>query len=288
MVPTGYIYGTKPVMQETSTADYDIHAPVDYDDSRHLYSYRGRRYTSATQLLDQFIPPFDVEERSVYMAHRYGHTPQYWKDKWRTGNRQSLDRGDRIHDREEQSLYQRRFIDYNPEPLPVHTLSTWSRLYNDPLINLPNGVYPEMKLWRHDHMIAGRSDKVILQTVHRTQFMPNLRSPIRVADIEDYKTNRKIQKFGWQSHEGGPTRKMLAPLDHIEDAEFWHYALQLSLYQYMLEWHGFYPGTRRLIHFPHPTDEFPDPKPVPYELPYLRQEAVLMIHHRNKQYHECA
>lgn len=246
---------------------YEKHYSVDYDHDRHRYSFRDRRYTSATQLLEQFIPPFDVEERSVYMAHRYGNTPEYWKQKWRGGNRESLERGDIIHDREERHLYQKKFIDYNPLLLPVLRPE---ENYRAPLINLPDGVYPEMKLWRHDHEIAGRSDKVILTSWGYVD-------PVRTANIEDYKTNKKIAKFGYQDPVTMKTRKLLGPLSHIEDATYWHYALQLSVYQYMLEYHGFLPGYRKLIHFPHPTDEFPNPKPVPYDLPYLRDEVIAMI-----------
>lgn len=268
---------------------YEKHYSVDYDHDRHRYSYRDRRYTSATQLLEQFIPPFDVEERSVYMAHRYGHSPLYWKQKWRSGNRESLDRGDFIHDREECSLYQQKFIDYNPLLLPVLKPA---EKYHNPLINLPDGVYPEMKLWRHDHEIAGRSDKVILYTMPIMGIWEQLNKKAgeipdpnkkRIANVEDYKTNKKIAKFGYQDPVTMKTRKLLGPLSHIEDATYWHYTLQLSIYQYMLEYHGFEPGYRRLIHFPHPTDEFPNPKPVPYDLPYLRDEVIAMIKFNNHE-----
>lgn len=254
----------------------DRNIPVNYDDAQHKYSLNGTTYTSATQLLEHFKRPFDVEERSVYMAGKYGHTPQYWKDKWRSGNRKSLVRGNDLHDDQEQSLYKQKFVDYNPVPLTVFdpSIALKSGL---PFISLVDGVYPEMKLWRHDHRIAGRSDKVILRT--------GIVAPdgdvwplCRIADIEDYKTNKKIQKYGFQD-KYGITQKMLDPISHIEDAEYWHYALQLSIYQFMLEYHGFYPGKRRIIHFPHPTDEFPDPKPVTYELPYLRKEVVAMLYH---------
>lgn len=272
---------------------YEKYNPVDYDHGLHRYSFRDQTYISATQLLEQFIPAFDVEERSLYMAHRYGNTPEYWKDKWRSGNRDSLTRGDFIHDREEQSLYQQKFIDYNPTPLPVHNLSSLSRLYHEPLINLSDGVYPEMKLWRHDHRIAGRSDKVILRSLTECEYdrlvtardipWPTIDfRQYKIADVEDYKTNKKIAKFGFQGKD--KTDKLLFPLEHIEDATYWHYALQLSVYQYMLEYHGFLPGKRTLIHFPHPTDEFPEPKPVRYDLPYLRNEVIAMIKYKKNEH----
>jgi hypothetical protein len=215
------------------------------------------------------------------MADRYGNTPEYWKQHWSEGNSHSLKRGNLIHSEEESKLYAKKFVEYSPVMLQVH-----NPVQNDaPLINLEDGVYLEMKLWRHDCRIAGRSDKVILTTdTHnsRSSVLPALYAQSRgrkVAHVEDYKTNKVIRKMGYQDSRTMKTRKLLGVLGHVEDANFWHYALQLSVYQYMLEYHGFYPGKRTIIHFPHATDEFPDPVPVRYDLPYMREEVLLMIKH---------
>lgn len=241
--------------------------PVGYDDASHRYYFNGLTYLSATQIVEKFRQPFDIEERSAYMADRYGKTQQYWKDKWRDVNELSKVRGSLIHSEQEKREYQKKFLEFDayanngPQVVPVYrTTAVYA--------NLLDGNYPEMLLWRHDEQIAGRSDKItIWSTKHK-----------RYADIGDYKSNKKLNTESWQEKDGS-RRMMLGPVSHLMDCEMVHYGLQLSLYQYMLEYHGFYPGIRYLIHFPHPTDEFPNPRPRLHKLPYYRDEVIAMIHH---------
>jgi hypothetical protein len=262
------------------------HHPVEYDHPTHRYSYKGKRYLSATQLLEHFIPPFDTKERSEYMAYRYGNTPEYWVNKWKAENSLSLTRGTDIHDEQERLTYEKRFIEYNPAPLPVLQYDKYT-----PYRDLCDGVYPEMLLWSHEHRIAGRTDKGILRTLHKGEagwvWMQGQGRAIvhadkvtRIADIEDYKTNKRLNKESWQDSRGN-YRYLLGPVSHIMDSNYWHYALQLSIYQFMLEQYGFHPGERRIIHFPHEIEGLGTPAPETYRLPYLRKEVIAMIAYVN-------
>lgn len=98
-------------------------------------------------------------------------------------------------------------------------------------------------------------------------------SIVELRIIEDGKTNKRIRDRGYGN------KKMLAPLSHLEDCEMSHYSLQLSIYQYMLEYFGFHPGVRRIIHFPHEIEGLGTPSPAEYELPYLRDEVIAMLTH---------
>lgn len=239
-----------------------INKQVEYNHEEHRYFLGTKLYRSATQIVEQFIEPFDTKERSEYMTYRYGQTPEYWVKKWYDHNQESLRRGNRKHDYEEQFLYNRGFTSVSEKTFPVFNLKQWysSTIRYD---KLPDGTYPELKLWRHDWKIAGRADKPTLETINRSRY----------AHIEDYKTNREI------SMEGFNGRTLKYNLFHLPDCEFTHYSLQLSLYQYMFEYFGFKPGLRRIIHFPHPIEELGTPDPVVYELPYLRNEVILMLSH---------
>jgi hypothetical protein len=49
---------------------------------------------------------------------------------------------------------------------------------------------------------------------------------------------------------------------------------------FMMEAKGFRAGSMRLIHFPHKIPELPgEPSPVPIEVPYLRNEVIMMLEH---------
>jgi len=241
------------------------HHEVSYDDAAHRYYVGNTTYISATQLVAKFHTKFDVIERSEYMAYRYGNTPEYWRAKWKKENSDSLDRGNGIHNYEENKLYKKGY-DLLPYPVPVQEFKPG--IY----INLPDGVYPELKLWRHDCRIAGRADKIILTTDDK---QPVERHKIRRMSLDDHKTNKIIRTESFQRD--GKYDMMLGPLSHLQDCELNHYSLQLSIYQYMGEYHGFYPGTRRIIHHRHPIPGVESTGPKIIELPYLREEVIAMI-----------
>ena len=242
-----------------------------YDDPSHTYFFAGTLYLSATGIVSKFYEKFDTEAKAEWMAYRYGQTPDYWITKWRTHNQRSLDRGNDIHDRQEQFLYNRGFTritgdrEYAVRRVPFSDATKRRKISPDQLVD---GCYPELKLWRHDWSIAGRCDKPTLESVLGTRY----------AHIEDYKTNKAIEENGFIDKFGNE-RMMLDPISHLPDCEFTHYSLQLSIYQYMLEYFGYQPGIRRLIHFPHEIEGLGTPNPRIKEVPYLRNEVVMMLIH---------
>lgn len=244
---------------------------IDYDDSTHTYSYRGRRYLSATQLIEWFSHEFKSEEQAEQFAYRHGQTKEHWLKEWDETRKKALDRGNQLHNLREDIVRNRAFDVIGGVPFRVRNIEQYPQAK---LIQLPDGVYPEMKLWRHDFGIAGRSDKIIFHTIPVT-------GP-RVAHIQDYKTNRFIRMRSWlDSH--GNRLMMKVPLIHLEDCDWNHYQLQLSLYQYMLEYHDFHPGLRTIIHFPRTLGESPpgaiDPPPKHYSCKYLRDEVISLLNY---------
>jgi hypothetical protein len=252
------------------------HAPktqeVDYDDGQHKYFLGSRVYRSATQLIERFTVPFDTEERSRYMADRYGQSPDYWRTKWKNDNLKSLDRGNVIHQLREDLLHGRGYGsvgEYGRVFRVFNIEAPTYRALKANYANLPDGIYPELKLWNHSWGIAGRVDKPIIYTVGEHKF----------ADIEDYKTNKKIDRESYHDARTG-YRMMLGPLSHIMDCNYYHYALQMSIYQFMLEYFGFKPGNRRLIHIPHFNEDLNiQPKPVIIPVPYMKREVLDMLTH---------
>ena len=88
---------------------------------------------------------------------------------------------------------------------------------------------------------------------------------------------------------------MLAPINHIQDCNLMHYALQLSIYMYIIlkHNHSLQPGKLEIHHIlfeidstdenGYPiiaTDAAGDPmikEVVPYELPYMKKEVNAII-----------
>jgi len=89
---------------------------------------------------------------------------------------------------------------------------------------------------------------------------------------------------------------MLSPVTHLDDCHLNHYALQLSMYMYIILKHNpkLKPGTLTIHHILFEEagrDKFDNPisakdshgNPivtdiVQYDLPYLKQEAISLIH----------
>ena len=224
---------------------------VQYDDATHTYYtiYRGERriYTSATTLIGRYKEKFDAQRIAENYALKNGNTPEYWIKKWATISKEACDKGSTEHKHRENLDYKDKGIN-----------TSGKRLLN--YHSLQDGIYPELKLWHHLWCIAGRADKVTIETVNNKRFM----------HIADYKTNKEISNVGFQ-FKNGKYKTMFKPLGHLHDCNLVHYTLQLSLYQYMAEYLGFYPGTRTLIHVPNGTVI------KEYEVGYWKKDILNML-----------
>lgn len=93
--------------------------------------------------------------------------------------------------------------------------------------------------------------------------------------ILDYKTNGKIDKNSYFNKITKKHQMMQYPLSHIQDSNYWHYALQLSTYGWMIK--QLYPDAKikdmRLIHIDRNTEKILQE----YEVPYLEKEVVSML-----------
>ena len=227
---------------------------VQYDDSTHSYYTTSQSgintpYTSATTLVNKYKEQFDAFAVSIKYAQKHGETPEYWRKKWAEKTKTACDYGTAVHKVKEQELLQAA----PKSSLVVEQLVDYALL--------PDGTYPELKLWSHRYHIAGRSDKCRIYTVNKAKYM----------DIEDYKTNDDITKPAFTNWKG-ETKMMLSPIQHLVDCKMMHYTLQLSIYQFMAESLGFLPGERTIIHIKDGIEK-------PYSVPYLRNDVISILNH---------
>lgn len=98
--------------------------------------------------------------------------------------------------------------------------------------------------------------------------------------IQDFKTNKDgIKTRAFFDTAKRQTKKMFYPLNHLEDTMFNHYAMQLSLYAWMLQKINpeFNIKQLKLIHVSRDGVE------TDHIVPYLKKEAENMIKHWKKQ-----
>jgi hypothetical protein len=151
-----------------------------------------------------------------------------------------------------------------------------------PSQKLEPGVYPEHMVFLRSVGICGQSD--LVEVVNGK------------VNIIDYKTNKEIKMEGFTNWEG-VTDKMLPPVDSLDDCHFNHYALQLSIYMYIILKHNpkLKPG-RIFVHhitfeierednWGYPItkkDERGEPiikEVIPISIPYLVDEVQAVIHY---------
>lgn len=91
--------------------------------------------------------------------------------------------------------------------------------------------------------------------------------------IVTHNTNKKIETKSFFNSKTRSSVKMKYPLNTLDDVNYWHYALQLSTYAWMLQKRNpeFEIEDLVLVHFDH-SDNM-----TVYHLPYLKDEVIKML-----------
>ena len=258
------------------------------------FTAHNHKYTSAddinwlsvTSLLSNFKQPFDAETIASKVARSkkskwYGMTPTEIKEAWKAEAKRATDLGTWYHNQREADICEITNMERHGVTVPVFKPIEVDGIKHSPEQKIKDGVYPEHMVYLKSAGICGQSDlvEVINGEVH----------------ITDYKTNKEIKIEGFTNWEG-VTQKMSAPVAHLDDCHLNHYALQLSMYMFIILKHNpkLKPGIITIHHILFEEagrDRFDNPisaldtsgNPivtdiVQYDLPYLKKEAIDLIH----------
>jgi len=276
---------------------YDkIASHVGYNDKAHTYTNMntGAKYTSVTTLIHKFVPEFKSDYWATYKALKdimeaagswysfkkaaggWEGAVEYWHkkaihhpadlrqdidvarrdylEKWRLEKNDACEKGSAIHNELEAASYHAQ---------EIKDEDTIYRVSQDDILNTQNfdsnGAYPELLIYSDRFMVSGQADKVFKSG--------------KYVDIHDYKTCKKIDTEGFR----GET--LLAPLGHLQNANYWIYSLQLSMYGYMLAECG-YKVRNLYMHWIHGKDEFDKERNAgvkTFKLPYLEEDVERIL-----------
>ena len=136
-------------------------------------------------------------------------------------------------------------------------------------LDLERGVYPEF-------LIAVTSRDGILKVSGQIDCLIKNGNEVTLLD---WKTNREITKESYYNRSTKQHQMMKFPLNNIQDSNYWHYALQLSLYAYLLQTlhPEFVIKGLKLIHIDR------EQKETEYEVPYLKDDVERMLKHYKRQ-----
>lgn len=278
--------------------------PVCFNEEFHTYwdnDNENNKYTSVTTLIHSFTQPFDKDFWSAYKAlerlipkdswlvekksllnsktfnrellslyniseNDFNREQQSILDEWEQANRESCERGTKIHSELENEYYNK------PKDISLKKYGLGGKFeckkgYSE--LDLEHGVYPEYLIYR-------KSDDGILKIAGQIDLLIKDGNDIIIVD---YKTNKSIDMKSGFNTQTKKNATMLYPLNNLMDCNYYHYTLQLSTYAYMIQRlnPNFNIKGLILVHFGH------DGKVTQYKLDYLKAEVERMLYFHKKQ-----
>jgi hypothetical protein len=243
---------------------------------------------SVTTVVSSLKKPFDAKKTAEKVSKSLkskwsGVDPIIIQEIWGNESKRATDLGTWYHNQREDDICSLASIEREGITVPIFKpVPLKNGIKHAPSQKLESGVYPEHMVYLKSAGICGQSD--LVEVVNGR------------VNIIDYKTNKEIKMESFKNWEG-ISEKMLHPVSHLEDSNFNHYALQLSIYMYIIVKHNprLLPGTIYVHHITFETeskdnwgypisklDENGDPivKDVTLiPVPYLYDEVITIVNH---------
>ena len=186
-------------------------------------------WISVTTLISKFKNPFNAEKVANKVSKKknskwYGIEPKKIQEIWNNESIRAMTLGTFYHDQREQDICSLSSIEREGFTIPVFTpKGEEDGIKIAPYQKLDPGVYPEHMVYLKSAGICGQADLVEIVDGK--------------VNIIDYKTNKEIKTKSFKNWEG-KSERMSTPLSHLDDCNFNHYALQLSIYMYIIIKHN--------------------------------------------------
>jgi hypothetical protein len=243
-------------------------------------------WVSVTTLISNFKKPFDAKAVAAKVTKNkkskwFGIEPATILKIWDDESQRAMSLGTYYHNQREADICSLASMEREGVTVPVITPSgEHDGIRLAPSQKLDPGVYPEHMVYLKSAGICGQSD--LVEVVNGKIY------------IIDYKTNKEIKKESFVNWEG-VSDKLSFPIHHLDDCNFNHYALQLSIYMYIMLKHNpkLKPGAMYIHHIVFEEDDkdengYPvtrynfegDPivkEVIPMEVPYLEDEVRSII-----------
>ena len=274
-----------------------------FNEENHLYwnVNDNEKYISVTTLIHRFTNEFDKEFWSAYKAlekllpkdswniekksllntkkfdkeilnlyniseNDFNREQQSILDAWDEENRNSCERGTKIHADLENSFY-KAGKNVSLQRFGIGGKFECKKDYSK--LDLEYGVYPE-------YLISRTSDDGILKIAGQVDLIVKSGNEITICD---WKTNKKIEQKSFFNTKTKSSTKMKYPLNTLDDVNFYHYTLQLSTYAWMLQKinPNFIIKDLILVHFDHQGNQ------TIYHCDYLKDEEERMLYFYKKE-----
>ena len=182
-----------------------------FDAALHAYADKdGFKYTSVTKWIEKYKPFFDKEKIAQKVAQKNNISVELVLQEWDEKRDNSAIFGTRVHKALEK--FNNEGVVEDTDCAPVIDQLQLAGIKLD-----KNSCSFEQIVSDRELGIAGTADTI--EMVNKNNF-----------NVYDFKTNKR---FRFQTMFGNET--MLKPFNHLPNTEYFQYALQLSMYAYILK-----------------------------------------------------
>ena len=225
---------------------------INFDEVSHTYTYNGQVFKSVTSIVEECFEQFDADYWSKKKAPSMGMTPEEVKAMWAKKGEESRNLGTQLHEKIE-----RHYMGLpNASDMTYKLFEKFTEKYKLMPYRTEWAIYDE------ESKIAGTLDFMNFQN--------------GVFTIFDWKRSNKIIVCGAPEKCNKWNKRAFSPISHVHDTTYWHYALQLSIYRYILEKnYGINVSNSKLGVF-HP--DYTQPHVV--DVPYMRDEVIAVLRNR--------
>lgn len=218
---------------------------LSFDKTTHTYTVNGKTLDSVTTLVSNSFPKFNAKEHARHTAARNSMSIQEVIALWEKKGKESRDLGTLLHEKIEK-YYQG--IDSPDDPAFL-----LFKQFADKILLKPYRT--EWGVYDYDLGIAGSIDFVDYQNGEYS--------------IYDWKRSDKVIANGLPLKINQYGEKGNHPLEHLDNSPYYHYALQLSIYKFILERNYEIKVSHLRLGVFHPSYL----KPYLLEMPYLENEV---------------
>lgn len=227
---------------------------IHFNEVEHKYTVNDKELISVTTLIDKYFPQFDADYWAARKAPRMGITPDELKAQWEANAERARNLGTSMHDKIE-----KYYLGISSE-----TDETFDLFLQFAANHTLHPYRTEWRIFYEEYGIAGTLDFLEYKD--------------GVFTIYDWKRSEKLVKNGIVLKDNQWGTSAFDPISHIPDTSFYHYALQLSMYRYILEQkYDIHVTASRLGVF-HPSN---DSYHV-VDLPYLKEEIITILNNFKK------
>jgi hypothetical protein len=200
---------------------------IEFDEPTHIYTINGssKGIISCTKFLHEFFPHFDADAVIAKMMASdnwpnnkyFGKTAAQIKKGWNDNGTLASGSGTAVH------LAIEQFLHGHPELIKSDVLQTKEWKYFTNFWNDVSGdLVPyrsEWEVWSDEHKLAGQIDMVFYRKSDNSYV------------IYDWKRTKEIKMDNTFKNDS----KGYGPVEHLPNANYWHYTLQLNVYRWFLE-----------------------------------------------------